>query len=95
LLRLLKKLQTQLGAYQDIGVQMGHLRELAETLRTQGAPTATLLAVGALLGYLEDQQQQVRDRFSSRFGEFARHGHRVKFRPLFRPAPPALPDAGP
>lgn len=94
LLRLLKKLQTQLGTYQDIGVQMGHLRELAETLRTQGAPTATLLAVGALLGHLEDRQRQVRVRFAERFGKFARHGHRVQFRQVFRPEPPAEPDAG-
>lgn len=95
LLRLLKKLQTQLGAYQDIGVQMGHLRELAETLRAQGAPTATLLALGALLGHLEDRQRQVRVRFAERFGDFARHGHRARFRQLFHPEPPAEPDTGP
>ena len=50
LMRRLKALQNRLGEYQDLGVQAGHLRELADELRIGQAPTPTLLAIGALLG---------------------------------------------
>lgn len=91
LLRTLKKLQTQLGDYQDLAVQAGHLRELAEDLRGRAAPTATLLAMGAALGQLQANGERQRDSLAERFEEFASHGHRRKFRRVFRPDPPADP----
>lgn len=95
LLRTLKRLQGQLGDYQDLAVQEGHLRELAEDLRGGGAPTATLLAMGALLGQLQAEGERQSACLAEQFEEFASHGHRRKFRRLFRPEPPADPSAAP
>lgn len=85
LLRRLKKLQTHLGDYQDMSVQAGHLRELAEVLRSRAVPVDTLLAIGALLGHLHHQESRLRDRFAGWFDEFSSRRHRRKFRRLFRP----------
>ena len=62
LLRRLKKLQTQLGDYQDIGVQMGHLRELAEVLLVDRHP-----------GRLEEQLSDVIGEFGQVDGAALRH----------------------
>jgi CHAD domain-containing protein len=86
LLRRLKKLQTHLGDYQDMSVQVGHLRELAEVLRDRSVPMDTLLAIGALLGHLHHQESHLRDRFEAWFYDFSNRRHRRKFRHLFRPA---------
>lgn len=93
LMRRLKALQNRLGEYQDLGVQAGHLRELADELRTGQAPTPTLLAIGALLGLFHKREIQLRNRFADDFGRFARRQRR-KFRQLFCP-PAAAPDGSP
>ena len=86
LLRHLKKLQNLLGEFQDASVQIGHLRDLADELGGRGAPLDGLLAVGALLAILHDDQARQRRHFGEVFAKFASHGHRRQFRRLFRPA---------
>jgi len=87
LLRHLKKLQNLLGEFQDASVQIGHLRDLADKLVGRGAPLDGLLAVGALLAILHDDQARQRRHFADVFAKFASHGHRKQFRRLFRPPP--------
>ena len=88
-LRHLKKLQNLLGEFQDASVQIGHLRDLAEVLGRQGASLDSLLAVGALLAILHDDQARQRRHLADVFGSFTSHGHRKQFRRLFRPPPVA------
>jgi CHAD domain-containing protein len=87
LLRHLKKLQNLLGEFQDASVQIGHLRDLADELGGRGAPLDGLLAVGALLAILHDDQARQRRHFGEVFAKFASHGHRRQFCRLFRPPP--------
>ncbi|HSQ57152.1 MAG TPA: CHAD domain-containing protein, partial [Gemmata sp.] len=47
LVKILKGLQDHLGAYQDVHVQIGQLRQFSAELRQADAPTETLLALGA------------------------------------------------
>ena len=87
LLRHLKKLQNLLGEFQDASVQIGHLRDLADELGRRDASLDSLLAVGALLAILHDDQARQRRHLADVFDTFASHGHRKQFRRLFRPAP--------
>ena len=89
LLRHLKKLQNLLGEFQDASVQIVHLRDLAEVLGRQGASLDSLLAVGALLAILHDDQARQRRHLADVFDTFASHGHRKQFRRLFRQPPVA------
>lgn len=84
--KILKGLQDHLGEYQDVHVQIARLREFAEELRRAEAPTATLLALGALLDRLHGREKLLRDGFAERFEAFAEGNHQRKFKSLFKPA---------
>lgn len=85
LVKILKSLQDHLGEYQDAHVQITELRRFAEDLRAGGAPTDTLLALGALLDGLHKREQNLRAGFEARFAEFAEDSHQRRFRQLFKP----------
>jgi CHAD domain-containing protein len=85
LLRHLKKLQNLLGEFQDASVQIGHLRDMADGLGRRDASLDSLLAVGALVAILHDDQARQRRHLADVFDKFASHGHRKQFRRLFRP----------
>lgn len=92
LIKILKGLQEHLGEYQDAHAQIAQLMSYADELRQTGAPTATLLALGALLDRRYVWEGQLREGFPECFAEFAEESHRRKFRHLFKPA---AADAGP
>ncbi|MGZ8245987.1 CHAD domain-containing protein [Methylomagnum sp.] len=84
LVKILKGLQDHLGEYQDVHVQIIHLRQFSAELRQADTPTETLLALGALLERQYVRDRLLRDGFEAAFAEFAGAGHRRKFRQLFR-----------
>lgn len=68
----LKRLQDCLGRFQDGSVQTAALRTFAEELaESDGAPAATLLAMGELTAYLHRRQVSAREEFATRFARFA------------------------
>jgi CHAD domain-containing protein len=69
--RPLKRLQNTLGAHQDAEVHAGALRELA-TAPAQTWSTATLLAIGQLVGRLEQVRRDSRAELGDRFAAFDR-----------------------
>jgi len=86
LIGALKSLQEHLGAYQDAQAQIGPLRDFAEALRAAGAPTGTLLALGALLDRRYSHERRLREAFPACFARFVAAGRRKRFRRLFKPA---------
>ncbi|MBK5964802.1 metal-chelation protein CHAD [Thiocystis minor] len=84
LIDLLKTLLDHLGGFQDLVVQVGHLSELAQRMRDEGrAETATLLAMGALIGHLLERQQALRDGFAAVFADAFDKERRALCRELF------------
>jgi CHAD domain-containing protein len=71
-IKALKRLQDYLGALQDSHVQIENLKQCAEALRQDGATTATLLALGALLDRLQHRETALRLEFPDRFAEFSK-----------------------
>lgn len=73
LVRSLKQLQDNLGELNDFDVQSGALRSFSEQMYDpRKANTETLLAMGVLVGILEQQKRSVRAAFQSRFKKFDR-----------------------
>lgn len=86
LIRLLKDLLDNLGAFQDLSVQAAHLRELAERMRAEGhGDTDTLLAMGALIGQVLERQERTKDAFGAVFGRFLDPDIQDRLRRLFHP----------
>ncbi|WP_020504680.1 CHAD domain-containing protein [Lamprocystis purpurea] len=92
LISLMKGLLDNLGSYQDLAVQAAHLRDLAQTMRDEAqaqTQTATLLAMGALIGNLLGRRQAARDQFDRVFADFLSENNQLAFRNLFdrQPSP--------
>lgn len=84
LIKLLKGLQDQLGAFQDIHAQIDTLHQFSLTMRRMAlVPTDTLLAMGALIGQLDGHQKALRESYAERFDEFTQAGNQARFRQLF------------
>lgn len=83
LVRALKTLQDELGAYQDCQVQAATLLQLAGQSAPPGADAVTFMAMGALFQRLEDQAGLARCRSLRRYGEFAAAKVRHRFAALF------------
>jgi CHAD domain-containing protein len=84
--RELKRLQDNLGDFNDLHVQQLALRSFAdEMLKTRGGPPETLMAMGRLMGQLETEQEVERRAFHRRFAEFATARNVKRFRKLFKP----------
>ncbi|MCG8458485.1 MAG: CHAD domain-containing protein, partial [Holophagales bacterium] len=81
----LKRLQENLGDFNDYCVQEDKLRSFAEQMMAEGdAPAATLLAMGRLQRLLEEHQGSARARFAEIFSRFASDENRRRFRRLFK-----------
>jgi CHAD domain-containing protein len=90
LIKALKRLQDNLGDFNDYEVQQGEVSSLAEQLHETGAASVPMLmAMGRLGATLRDGQDRERRAFHERFGEFAGQSTQQRFRTLFAP-----PDAG-
>ena len=89
----LKRLQDHLGGFNDLQVQREALRSFAEEMMaTETGPPATLLAMGQLMGKLEEQQVQEREAFQKHFELFSRRKNQIRFRELFGPEQRAEPN---
>jgi CHAD domain-containing protein len=69
---VLKELQDNLGTINDLDVQSAALGGFATAMLEEGASPATLLAMGVLIGHLEEQSREARARFADCFARFAR-----------------------
>jgi CHAD domain-containing protein len=80
--RQLKRLQDNLGEFNDLSVQ---LAELKSRLRAPEAPVTidTAAAIGALIARLEDRQKKVRSLFSRSFAAFSGRENAKRYKRLF------------
>ena len=79
----LKTLQDNLGAFQDLTVQIRTLGEFAEEMAVAGTPARTLVAMGMLIETLERRRKEVRKEFAATFARFSRKRNRALFKHLF------------
>lgn len=83
----LRRLQDNLGNYNDLEVQQTTLTLFAEQMsRERLASVGSLLAMGRLVEHLNRRQLAERDRFASCWGNFATRANRQHFRRLFKGA---------
>ncbi len=86
LIKTLKVLLDNLGGFQDLAVQAGHLKDIAQSMRDEGcADTDTLLTMGVLVGDLLNRQQRARTEFAEIFVGFDLPESRDRYRGLFAP----------
>ena len=79
----LKKLQDNLGEFNDLSVQQVDLKAYLEApARQAGGDAAEAAAVGGLIAGLHGQQQEVRGAFQKTFQAFASEQNRKLFRQL-------------
>jgi CHAD domain-containing protein len=71
MIKTLKGLQDVLGRHQDREVQVALLRSLGPDVGATPQPEAALMAMGALIGRLADDERAARGEFAGRFTEFA------------------------
>ena len=69
---VLKRLQDNLGTFNDLDVQSEAMRGFATAMLDEGASPQTLLAMGVLIGHFEERSRETRKRFARRFAEFSR-----------------------
>ncbi|MEM8996336.1 MAG: CHAD domain-containing protein [Acidobacteriota bacterium] len=89
-IRELKRLQDNLGDFNDYEVQEAAMGRFADQLSQSMAaddrdPASTLLAMGRLQAHLDDGRTRERWRFAERFERFASVENRARFEALFKP----------
>jgi CHAD domain-containing protein len=83
-IKLLKRLQTNLGDHNDLSVQQDMLRKYQTSLKSGSKKNQDLAAaLGGLLTNLYHQQQRVRREFAARFAEFSADENARLFKKLF------------
>jgi CHAD domain-containing protein len=87
LVRELKKLQDNLGAFQDDQVQAAGLRSYADELLALTTTPETLIALGELVAHHERTSHDARIEFARRFAVFDSGSNRAHFAERFRPPP--------
>lgn len=79
-IRALKRLQDDLGSFNDLDVQLAGLRETAAALlKGKPAEADTLLAMGSLYAVLEQRQEGIKGRLVTSVGEFVGEANRERF----------------
>lgn len=92
LISALKRLQDNLGAFNDLEVQQETLRTFARTMLAERIGTAnSLMAMGRLVERLEQRQVEERRIFQRRFDRFSSRKNRRSFKQLFKR--PEMPQA--
>lgn len=82
---ILKDLQDNLGAFNDLVVQIAALESFAEQMALEkDASPRTLMAMGILIQILLEKKLQVGSEFKSRFSKFDRARNRELFQKLFK-----------
>lgn len=84
LTKQLKRLQDNLGLFQDLCVQEKELQNFIDSisLKNRGAKRS-IAAIGSLIGTLDRQKQSVRAEFANIFSEFASETNSQLFQELF------------
>jgi CHAD domain-containing protein len=84
LIEQLKKLQDNLGDFNDLCVQEEYLLNITQKLpTTHQQKKKTLVAIGSLIGTLDRERQTVKDAFAKTFTDFASPKNQELFRELF------------
>jgi CHAD domain-containing protein len=84
LIEQLKKLQDNLGDFNDFCVQEEYLLKIAEELpATDQQSKKTLVAIGSLIGTLAREKQAAKDAFAKTFTDYASPPNQTSFRKLF------------
>ncbi|UCH22841.1 MAG: CHAD domain-containing protein, partial [Deltaproteobacteria bacterium] len=84
LIEQLKKLQDNLGDFNDLCIQQEYLLNITEELIATGRQiNKTLVAIGSLIGTLDRKKQIVKDAFARTFTDFASPANKRLFRELF------------
>jgi len=84
MIKQLKRLQDNLGAFTDLAVQQAYLLSIAEALDIDEVQARrTLVATGFLVETMARRQQAVKADFSGIFRKFASPAHQKQFRKLF------------
>jgi len=84
LIEQLKKLQNNLGDFNDLCVQEEYLFNITKKLpATHQQLKKTLVAIGSLIGTLDRERQTVKDAFAKTFIDFASSKNQGLFRELF------------
>lgn len=84
LIEQLKKLQDNLGDFNDLRVQEEYLLNITKKLpATHKQFKKTRAAIGSLIGTLDRERQTVKDAFAKTFTDFASPANRKLFRELF------------
>ena len=84
LIEQLKKLQDNLGDFNDLCVQEEYLLNITKELpATHRQLKKTLVAIGSLVGTLGRERQIVKDAFAETFTDFASQGNKELFKELF------------
>ena len=88
LINQLKKLQDNLGDFNDLCVQEEYLLNISQEIpANQRQIRKTLVAIGSLIGTLARERQIVKDAFAETFTEFASPGNKELFQELFASKP--------
>jgi CHAD domain-containing protein len=86
LIKQLKVLQNNLGDFNDLSVQGEYLLNAATNLPPSNPTTQKVtLAIGALVGTLDNKRNQVKEKFAETFLEFSAPANKVLFKQLFAP----------
>ena len=81
---MLKKLQDNLGDFNDLRVHEEYLLEISKELPVpQIQKNKTLISIGSLIGELERERETVKNAFAETFIDFASPENRHLFRELF------------
>ena len=84
LIEQLKKLQDNLGDFNDLCVQEEYLLNIAEELPTTDQQSKkTLVAIGSLIGTLGRKKKIVKDAFAKTFTEYASPANKRLFKEHF------------
>lgn len=83
LIKQLKKLQDNLGRFNDLSVQSDYLLAMVQHFSCIPQPGLTPAAIGCLVGTLLAEKKQVRREFQETFAQFAAKQNRRCFRQLF------------
>ncbi len=83
MIRTLKGLQDVLGRHQDREVQVALLRSLAPEVAKAERGEDALMALGALIARLAEDERAARDEFAGRFADFASKEHRRQVKETF------------
>jgi CHAD domain-containing protein len=89
----LKRLQDNLGEFNDLSVQQLKLLDISAQLPLHDANSRrTLVAIGALVKSLAHRQQVVRSDFAQTFTDFASPDNQAQYRKLFASKPQGISD---